>query len=168
MLAAGHPELPYVPGCEAVAGTDDGRTVSIFGGSLGRKSDGAMAERALVGDAHVIEVPEGADPALAARLESRDWQAAAAPNATIVNLGQSAGPTSALASEAVRFKSLAVLGFSVYTVAFDVLQEHYPRLVERAVAGDIRLEVERVPLDAVTEAWRRQVEGAGAKLVVVP
>jgi NADPH2:quinone reductase len=93
---------------------------------------------------------------------------AAAPKATIVNLGQSAGATAALSSEAVRFKSLAILGFSVYTVAFDVLAEHYRRLVDHAVAGEIGLDVEQVPLDSITDAWRRQAEGAGAKLVVVP
>ena len=35
-------------------------------------------------------------------------------------------------------------------------------------AGEIVFEVERVPLDDVADAWRRQAEGAGAKLVVVP
>ena len=68
ILATGHPELPYVPGCEAVGRTADGRVVWIFGGSLGRTSNGAIAERAAVGDAHAIDVPEGADPALAAAL----------------------------------------------------------------------------------------------------
>jgi NADPH2:quinone reductase len=68
LLATGHPELPYVPGCEAVGRTGDGRTVWIFGGSLGRTSQGAIAERAPVGDANVVEVPRGADPALAAAL----------------------------------------------------------------------------------------------------
>ena len=268
VLASGHPDLPYVPGCEAVGRTADGRSVWIFGGSLGRTSDGAIAERAAVGDAHTVEVPKGADTALAAglgiaglagwlpfawrapltggesvlvlgatgsvglvavqtakllgaarvvaagrrpagleraadhgadatlRLDEHDdlvaafkdvfggdgpsyvfdavWGEpgaaavlAAAPKATIVNLGQSAGATAALSSEAVRFKSLAILGFSVYTVPFDVLAEHYPRLVNHAVAGDIRLDMERVTLDSITDAWRRQAEGAGAKLVVV-
>ena len=68
----------------------------------------------------------------------------------------------------MRFKSLAILGFSVYAVSFDVLAEHYRRLVDHAVAGDIRLDVEQVPLHSVTDAWRRQVEGAGSKLVVLP
>jgi NADPH2:quinone reductase len=269
ILATGHPELPYVPGCEAVGRTADGRLVWISGGSLGRTSQGAIAERASVGDSHVIDVPDGADPALAAGLGIAGmagwlplaWRAplrggenvlvlgatgsvgfvavqtakllgaarvvaagrsaagleratqhgadatlrldevddlvaafkdafggdgpsyvfdplwgepaaaavqAAVPHATIVNLGQSAGATSELASAAVRFKNLSVLGHTNFLVPPDELAMQYRRLVSHAVAGDIRLDVERVPLDSVAEAWRRQAEGAGTKLVVVP
>jgi NADPH:quinone reductase-like Zn-dependent oxidoreductase len=268
-LATGHPELPYVPGCEAVGRTADGRVVWIFGGSLGRTSSGAIAERAPVGDAHAIEVPEGADPAVAAglgiaglagwlpfawraplqggenvlvlgatgsvglvavqaakllgagrvvaagrsaaalaraaergadatlRLDELDdlvaafkdafggegpsyifdplWGEpaaaaiqAAAPRATLVNLGQSAGATAELASGPLRFKNLSILGHTNFAVPADELGEHYRRLVGHVVAGEIRFDVERVPLDAVTDAWRRQAEGAGTKLVVVP
>jgi NADPH:quinone reductase-like Zn-dependent oxidoreductase len=268
-LATGHPELPYVPGCEAVGRTADGSLVWVFGGSLGRTSNGALAERAAVGDANAIVVPEGADAALAAGLgiaglagwlpfawrapltggervlvlgatgsvgviavqaakllgaarvvaagrseaglaramqvgadatlrldETRDlvsalreafdgdgpsyvfdalWgepaaaaTQAAAPGATIVNLGQSAGATAEIASAAVRFKSLSILGHTNFAVPPDELAEHYRRLVGHAVAGDIRLEVERVPLDSIADAWGRQAEGAGTKLVVVP
>jgi NADPH2:quinone reductase len=269
VLATGHPELPYVPGCEAVGRTADGRMVWIFGGSLGRTTQGAIAERAPVGDAHAIEVPEGADPALAAGLGIAGlagwlpfaWRApltggenvlvlgatgsvglvavqaakllgaarvvaagrsaagleraaecgadetlrldeagdlvqafkeafggdgpsyvfdplwgepaaaatkAAVPRATIVNLGQSAGATAELASADVRFKSLSILGHTNFAVPPDELAEHYRRLVGHVVAGDIRFDVERVPLDSVGDAWRRQAEGAGTKLVVVP
>jgi NADPH2:quinone reductase len=269
VLATGHPELPYVPGCEAVGRTSDGRLVWIFGGSLGRTTDGAMSERVPVGDAHAIDVPDGADPALAAALgiaglagwlpfawraplrggenvlvlgatgsvglvavqtakllgaarvvavgrsatgleraaecgadatirldEAEDlveafkdafggegpsyvfdplWGVpaaaavqAAVPWATIVNLGQSAGATAELASAAVRFKSLSILGHTNFAVPRDELAEHYRRLVDHAVAGEIQLEIERVPLDAAADAWKRQAEGAGAKLVVVP
>ncbi len=269
ILATGHPELPYVPGCEAVGRTADGRVVWIFGGSLGRTSNGAIAERAAVGDAHAIEVPEGADPALASALgiaglagwlpfawraplsggenvlvlgatgsvglvavqaakllgaarvvaagrsaaglerataygadatirldETADLVAAfrdafggagpsyvfdplwgepaaaaiqaAAPRATLVNLGQSAGATAELASAAVRFKNLSILGHTNFALPRDELADHYRRLVGHAIAGEIRLDVERVPLDAVADAWRRQAEGPGTKLVVVP
>ena len=269
ILATGHPELPYVPGCEAVGRTADGRLVWISGGSLGRTSQGAIAERASVGDSHVIDVPDGADPALAAglgiavmagwlplawleplrggenvlvlgatgsvgfvavqtakllgaarvvaagrsaagleratehgadatlRLDEVDdlvaafndafggegpsyvfdplWGEpaaaavqAAVPHATIVNLGQSAGATSELASAAVRFKNLSILGHTNFLVPPDELAMQYRRLLSHAVAGDIQLDVERVPLDSVADAWRRQAEGAGTKLVVVP
>jgi NADPH2:quinone reductase len=269
ILATGHPDLPYVPGCEAVGRAADGRMVWIFGGSLGRTSPGAIAERAPVGDAHAIEVPDGADPAVAAGLGIAGlagwlpfaWRAplrggenvlvlgatgsvglvavqtakllgaarvvaagrsatglgraaeygadetlrldeagdlvqafkgafdgdgpsyvfdplwgepaaaaitAAVPRATIVNLGQSAGATSELASADVRFKSLSILGHTNFAVPPDELAQHYRRLVGHVVAGDIRFDVERVPLDSVGDAWRRQAEGAGTKLVVVP
>ena len=269
ILATGHPELPYVPGCEGVGRTADGRTVWIFGGSLGRTSNGAMAERAAIGDAFAIDVPEGADPAVAAGLGIAGlagwlpfaWRApleggedvlvlgatgsvglvavqtakllgaarvvaagrsaegleravqvgadatvridevddlvaafkkafdgngpsyvfdplwgepaaaavqAAVPWSTVVNLGQSAGATSELASAAVRFKSLSILGHTNFAVPHEELAEHYRRLVAHAVAGEIRLDVERVPLDAAADAWRRQADGAGIKLVVVP
>jgi hypothetical protein len=36
VLASGHPELPYVPGCEAVGRRQTARMVWLFGGSLGR------------------------------------------------------------------------------------------------------------------------------------
>jgi NADPH2:quinone reductase len=269
ILATGHPELPYIPGCEGVGRTAHGRVVWIFGGSLGRTSDGAMAERASVGDAHTVDVPDGADPALAGALGIAGlagwlpftWRAplkaganvlvlgatgsvglvavqaakllgaarvvaagrsvagldralevgadatlrlddagdlvaafkeafggdgpsyvfdplwgeparaateAAVPGATIVNLGQSAGATSDLASAAVRFKTLSILGHTNFAIPPDELAVEYRRLVEHAIAGDIRLDVERVPLDSVADAWRRQAEGAGTKLVVVP
>ena len=269
ILATGHPPLPYVPGCEAVGRAGDGRLVWLFGGSLGRTTDGAIAERATIGDSRLYDVPDGADPALAAGLgiaglagwlplawrapleggenvlvlgatgsvglvavqvakllgaarvvaagrsaagleraaqlgadatirldEAGDLVAAfkdafggvgpnyifdplwgepaaaavqaAVPWARMVNLGQSAGPTSELASAAVRFKSLSILGHTNYAVPREELAEHYGRLVRHVISGEIRFDVERVPLEAVTEAWRRQVEGAGTKLVVVP
>ena len=93
---------------------------------------------------------------------------AAVPRATVVNLGQSAGANAELASAAVRFKSLSILGHTNFAVPADELAEHYRRLVGHAVAGEIRLDVERIPLDSVADAWRRQADGAGTKLVVVP
>jgi NADPH2:quinone reductase len=269
ILATGHPALPYVPGCEAVGRTADGRVVWVFGGALGRTRDGAMAEHVAIGDAMAIDVPDGADPAVAAGLgiaglagwlplawraplqrgenvlvlgatgsvglvavqtakllgaarvvaagrspegleraaslgadatirlgETDDlvtafkeafggegpsyvfdplWGApaaaavqAAAPRATIVNLGQSAGATSELASGPVRFKNLSILGHTNYLVPEDELADHYRRLVGHVTAGEITFEVERVPLDDVATAWERQVAGAGAKLVLVP
>jgi len=269
ILASGHPALPYVPGCESVGRSGDGRLVWVFGGGLGTLRNGGMAERVAIDASHAVEVPEGADPAVAAGLgiaglagwlpfawraplrggenvlvlgatgsvglvavqaarllgagrvvaagrseagleralslgaddvvhlgETNDlvaafkdafggdgpsyvfdplWGApaaaavqAAVPWATIVNLGQSAGATSELASAAVRFKTLSILGHTNFAVPADELAEHYRRLVGHAVTGEIRLDVERVPLDDVAAAWERQAAGAGTKLVLVP
>lgn len=247
----GHPELPYVPGCECVGRDEAGRVVWTFGGGLGVARNGTAAERSSLG-AVVAEVPDGADPAVAAALGIAGlagfmpvvWRApvraddrvlvlgatgvvgqvalqaakllgaehvvaagrdpagleralelgadeavaldgdfgeptyvvdplcgepleravqAAAPHARIVHIGQSAGPTATLASADVRGKQLDVHGFSDFGVASDVLAEHYVRLVRHAIAGEIRLDVERVPLDDVGEAWDRP-----GKVVLVP
>jgi len=269
VLATGHPELPYVPGCEAVGTTDDGRTVWVFSGGMGTARNGGMAERAAIGEAFVVDVPEGADPAVAAALGIAGlagwlpfaWRAplrggenvlvlgatgtaglvavqtakllgaarvvaagrspdgleratslgadatvrldevddlagafrdafdgdgpsyvfdplwgepaaaavqSAARGATIVNLGQSAGATSELASGPLRFKSLNLLGHTNFAIGGEELAEHYGRLVGHVLAGDITLDVERVPLENVADAWRRQAQGAGTKLVLVP
>jgi len=269
ILATGHPPLPYVPGCEAVGRTPEGRLVWIFGGGFGRTVNGGMAERASIGDALAIPVPDGADPAVAAglgiaglagwlplawraplrggenvlvlgatgavglvavqtakllgaarvvaagrstagleraaqlgadatvRLDAEDlvaafkdafggdgpsyvfdpvWGApvsaavqAAVSRATIVNLGQSAGATAELASAAVRFKNLSILGHTNFAVPEDELTEHYHRLVGHVTAGEIVFDVERIPLADVASAWQRQADGAGGtKLVLVP
>lgn len=42
---AGHPELPYVPGCEGVGRASDGTRVYLFSDGLGLSRDGLLAER---------------------------------------------------------------------------------------------------------------------------
>jgi len=79
--------------------------------------------------------------------------AAAAPRARIVQLGQSAGPSATLTSAAVRGKQLEVYGFSTFAVPADELAAQYGTLVGHALAGRIRLDVERYPLDEVGAAW---------------
>jgi NADPH2:quinone reductase len=91
----------------------------------------------------------------------------AAPSARIVHLGQSAGPEATLASGTVRGKQLDLLGYSNFAVPVDVLRREYNRLVRHAVAGEIRVDVESLPLDEVAEAWRRQAAGGAPKLVFV-
>ncbi len=41
----GHPEFPYVPGCEGVARAADGTRVYLFSGGLGLSRDGLLAEQ---------------------------------------------------------------------------------------------------------------------------
>lgn len=41
----GHPELPYVPGCEGVGRAPNGGRVYLFSGGLGLSRDGLLAER---------------------------------------------------------------------------------------------------------------------------
>jgi NADPH2:quinone reductase len=93
---------------------------------------------------------------------------AAAPQARLIQLGQSAGADAAISSGAVRGKSLEILGYTNLRAPFDALAAGYARLVEHASAGRIRVDVERLPLDDAVDAWRRQAEGPDTKLVIVP
>src|SRR5436190_13548168 len=62
----GHPPLPYIPGCEAVARAEDGGLVYLFGEGRGVARDGFTAERVDVPAAVQLRLPDGTDPALAA------------------------------------------------------------------------------------------------------
>jgi NADPH2:quinone reductase len=91
---------------------------------------------------------------------------AAVPGARIVHIGQSAGAEAALRSADVRGKQLDVLGYSNFGISREVLNREYLRLVEHARAGELEVEVATFPFDRATQAWERQAEGAGAKVVV--
>jgi NADPH2:quinone reductase len=82
--------------------------------------------------------------------------AAAAPEARIVQLGQSAGPAATLPSAAVRGKQLELYGYSNFGVAAEVLIDHYGRLLGHALAGEMRLDVDRIGLDELGAAWERR------------
>jgi NADPH2:quinone reductase len=91
---------------------------------------------------------------------------AAAPNARIVQVGQSAGPEATLRSNDVRGKQLDVVGYSNFGFPADLMRDGYLELLAHVAAGRIRIDVETYELDDVEQAWRRQAEGPGAKLVV--
>jgi NADPH2:quinone reductase len=60
----GHPELPYVPGCEGV-GRRNGTLVHLFGGGLGLRRNGTLADRVAAPEGTVVELPADVDPAVA-------------------------------------------------------------------------------------------------------
>src|SRR4051794_36454937 len=57
----GHPPLPYVPGCEAVARAHDGALVYLFGEGRGIARPGFLAERVQVPDDLPLRLPDGVD-----------------------------------------------------------------------------------------------------------
>jgi NADPH2:quinone reductase len=93
---------------------------------------------------------------------------AAKPGARIVQLGQSAGVTAPITSAAVRFKGLEIYGYSNFILPKDVLDREYARLVEHATNGDIQVEIERLPLERVADAWEQQAASPHRKLVLIP
>jgi NADPH2:quinone reductase len=139
------------------------RAVELGADAAVRLGEGDDAERlriACEGEGpNLVGDPVWGEP-LAAAIE------VAAPGARLVNIGQSAGPEATITSAAVRGKQLEVLGYSNFAVPREVLADEYRRLVEHAVAGEVEVDVEEVPFEEVAEAWRRQSESPGRKLIV--
>jgi NADPH:quinone reductase-like Zn-dependent oxidoreductase len=93
---------------------------------------------------------------------------ASAPRARIVCLGRSAGPTLTIPSRPVVGRALTIMGHSMYEVPEDAFAAGHARLVAHAAAGELLVDVERVPLAGLPDAWRLKAAGARGKLVVVP
>tara|TARA_B100000686_G_C16732683_1_gene941681 strand:- start:24 stop:1007 length:984 start_codon:yes stop_codon:yes gene_type:complete len=93
---------------------------------------------------------------------------AAAFGARIVQLGQSAGGDSVIASKLVRGKAIDILGFSNFRVPRDVLHQGIRELVNHANEARITFDFERISLADAGVAWERQLRGVDTKLVFVP
>jgi NADPH:quinone reductase len=63
---AGHPELPYVPGCEGVGRAPNGGRVYLFSDGLGLSRDGVLAERSAAPADLGIPLPDSVSDEIAA------------------------------------------------------------------------------------------------------
>jgi NADPH:quinone reductase-like Zn-dependent oxidoreductase len=113
------------------------------------------------GDVDVVHDPLWGAPAAAA-------VEALAVDGRLVQLGQAAGAETTLGSATIRGRALNLLGYINFRVPPDVRRDAYRTLVEHAVAGRIEVEVERLPLSEVADAWERVQRSAHRKLVLVP
>ena len=113
------------------------------------------------GGADVIVDPLWGPPALAA-------MKSAALGARHVQIGHMAAPALELPALAVRSVLLDLLGFVVFRVPLPVRRAAYRRLTELAARGELEVDLERVRLEDVDQAWERQKDGPDAKLVIVP
>jgi NADPH:quinone reductase len=84
----------------------------------------------------------------------------------LVNVGQSAGTDVTLPLVEIRNKQGSILTLSSGWMPFDAKVPAYRQVLEHAAAGRIEVEHEVVPLDQVAEAWERQAQSPGRKLVV--
>jgi NADPH2:quinone reductase len=90
------------------------------------------------------------------------------PFGRLVNMGQSADANATLSSSSVRAKPVVIFGYTNYTAPEERKAAAYERMVRHAAAGELRVPVERLSLDDVPDAWRRQGSSPHAKLVIVP
>jgi NADPH:quinone reductase-like Zn-dependent oxidoreductase len=132
-----------------------------LGATPGGEDLTAAFRAAAGGDVDVVHDPLWGAPAAAA-------VEALGVGGRLVQLGQSAGAEATLSSASIRGRQLSVLGYLNALVPPDVRRDAYRALVEHAVAGRIAVEVERLPLAQVADAWERVQRSAHRKLVLVP
>jgi NADPH:quinone reductase-like Zn-dependent oxidoreductase len=130
---------------------------------LGRHDDLAAAFRAASGGDgfQLVLDPLWGEPAKAAL-------AALVPYGRLVHVGQSAGADVTLTSPLIRSKPVDLLGYTNYKVPEEAKAAAYGRMARHALAGEIRVEIERLGLEDVPDAWARQGASPHAKLVILP
>ena len=90
------------------------------------------------------------------------------PFGRLVHVGQSAAAEATIPSSLVRAKSVDILGYTHYTAGEELKAAAFERMAGHALAGELRVAIERVGLDAVPEIWQLQGSSPHRKLVVVP
>jgi NADPH:quinone reductase-like Zn-dependent oxidoreductase len=135
-------------------------TVDLGATPAGEQLTAAFREAA-GGDVDVVHDPLWGAPAAAA-------VEALGVGGRLVQLGQSAGAEATLSSASIRGRHLSVLGYMNFLVPSDMRRDAYRALVEHAAAGRIAVEVERMALAQVADAWERVQRSAHRKLVLAP
>ena len=93
---------------------------------------------------------------------------AASFGARLVQIGAGAGAEATIPSAPIRGKMLVVMGHTNFAAPPEVKREAYGRMAEPAARGEIVVDVDRIPLEQVAEAWERLGAGSHRKLVLVP
>jgi NADPH:quinone reductase-like Zn-dependent oxidoreductase len=93
---------------------------------------------------------------------------AASFGARIVQIGAGAGAEATVPSAPIRGKMLVLMGHTNFAAPPEVKREAYGQLSDAAARGEIVVDVDRIPLEHVGEAWDRLVAGSHRKLVLVP
>ena len=93
---------------------------------------------------------------------------AASHGARLVQLGAAADPKATLPSAAIRGKMLSIMGHSNFAVPLDVRRGAYLRMADAGLRGELTVDVERMPLEMVDEAWARLAASSHRKIVLTP
>jgi NADPH2:quinone reductase len=91
---------------------------------------------------------------------------ATATGSRIVTVGAAAGVSIDLPVGSLFGRTL--IGHGNGHVPVDVRRAAYERMARHAAAGELKIEVEALPLSQIEDAWRKQAEGPHHKIVLVP
>jgi NADPH2:quinone reductase len=124
------------------------------------EGDYAKALKDAAGDGYDVVL----DPLYGAPLEAA--LAATADGARIVTVGATAAMTVTVAMTAIYGRTW--IGHNNAQAPLEVRREAYERLAGHALAGEIVVDVERLPLSRIDEAWERQAQGPHHKVTLIP
>jgi NADPH:quinone reductase-like Zn-dependent oxidoreductase len=91
-----------------------------------------------------------------------------APGGRLVNLGGASGDVAEFSSAVLRSRSAEVLGYTNNALTPEQRRTAVTEVAGALAAGRLAVAHERVPFEAVSEAWRRQVSDPGVRLVLTP
>jgi NADPH:quinone reductase-like Zn-dependent oxidoreductase len=86
----------------------------------------------------------------------------------LVQIGNASGPVTEVPARPIRNSIRSIVGHTNFAAPHEVKEPAYRTMCRHAAAGELVVPVEEVPLADVGDAWRRQAEGPGRKLVVRP
>lgn len=89
-------------------------------------------------------------------------------NGRLVQLGRSAGDTATFDSASIRGRCLQILGHTNFATPPEEKHAALDTMFGWARDGILDVPFEVLPLDSIGEAWRRQAEGPGRKLLIDP
>lgn len=92
---------------------------------------------------------------------------AAAINARVVQVGTVAGDVLQLSGEALRARSIDILGYVSFRAPLDLRTEAYQAMVRLAQQGKLEVGVHRYPLADISAAWNHVSTGAPTRPVVI-
>ncbi len=87
------------------------------------------------------------------------------PGIRLLQIGDSAGPEISLKAGTLRSAGVTIMG-SGGIPPLDLIKDSYQQVMRRAAAGELRIDVETVPLAEVERAWQRPSHGR--RLVIIP
>jgi NADPH:quinone reductase-like Zn-dependent oxidoreductase len=86
--------------------------------------------------------------------------------ARYVQVGNSAGATSTINAPAFRDRLLTLVGHTLSRTPTEIRPSAYGQLVRHTIDGKLTVDLERTPLDDISETWEHLKERSPHKLVV--
>lgn len=83
----------------------------------------------------------------------------------LVQVGEGAESAISLPAAVLRSAPLTIMG-TAGIPSLDILMDAFQQVMTRTAQGELRIDVERVPLDEVESVWQR--DGQGRRLVLIP